>query len=311
MIRRTNLKFWTVLVLLSLLFSISGCGKIERGKAILHDTGDLGYIEYVPASLSFAASAEQIFIYDVTLGKMIYLRGEDEIVFPASTTKLLSAIVALDILSPDYIVTPGDELSMVKAGSSLAYIKPYHRISVEMLVEAMMLPSGNDAAYVLAASAGRAILEDSSATGAKAVEAFVARMNSYGKSVGLCGSSFTAPDGYFDKNHHTTLEDIAIICRMASENEMISKYVAMASDDVVYASGHTNRWVNTNKMLDENSEFYSEYVSGMKTGFTKEGGYCLIIRADDGERSFIIGIFAAQSADSRFFDAKAIVDVLF
>ena len=84
----------------------------------------------------------------------------------------------------------------------------------------------------------------------------------------------------------------------------------MAKASVVYASGHTNEWINTNKLLDKNGEFYSEYVTGLKTG-TVEGECSLIFSFEfpDG-RIYIAGVFGASDKNTRFYDALAIIEEL-
>ena len=200
----------------------------------------------------------------------------------------------------------GEELSFVKEGSSLAYIKKGHRLTVEMLVEAMLLPSGNDAAYVLAAAVGHALQEDLP-NEAEAVAVFIQGANAYAKEIGLCGTVLTVPDGYAEEEHYTTTEDMAILARHALENETIRKYASMHKDFVTYASGHTNTWENTNLLLNPQSKYYSPYATGLKTG-SIQGEYSLVFsfRLDDG-REYIVGLFGANQKNARFRDANLII----
>ena len=178
-----------------------------------------------------------------------------------------------------------------------------------MLVEAMLLPSGGDAAYVIAAAAGRKIRGNEDISATAAISAFVGEMNSRLAALGLNGTHFCNPDGYHDPQHYTTLEDIAKIGALALENETIMKYTRLASDRVVYASGQTNNWKNTNELIQPDSLYYRADAIGLKTGSTDEAGYCVLTaaRGDDG-RIYIIGVFGASTSNARFADAGVLID---
>lgn len=281
-----------------------------RPAAELHEEGALGYIPCAADLKHFAGvRSPQYFVYSVDSGEFVGIRGQNDRVYPASTTKLLTILYALTLLDPAEEVTPGNELTLVGAGSSIAYVKAEHTLTVEMLIEGMLLPSGNDAAYALAAAAGYKLNSDA-ADGVEAVEVFMQGMNAYAETLGLCGSHFTVPDGLAGDEHYTTLEDMAIVASLATENELIMTYSALAEDDVVYASGHSNHWVNTNLLLDSDSEYYDDRVTGLKTG-SIDGSYNLICSAEqDGER-YIIGLFGGSEKEERFADARRILNAIF
>lgn len=275
----------------------------------LHDKNDPGYIPVAGEVLDVEVSAKQAFVYDCNRGEILYLKGERERLYPASTTKLLSILCALEYLSPTEVVTPGDELTLVGEGSSVAYINDTHRLTVSMLIEGMLLPSGNDAAMVLAAAAGNRI-SDGEAVGKEAVEVFVKALNDYAKTLGAIDTHFTSPDGLAGQEHYTTLEDMLLISIAASSNDVIRRYAGLLEDNVTYASGHTNTWANTNVMLDPDSPYYRACVTGLKTG-SLERNFCVISTVEqDGER-YIIGIFGARDKNARFADTVAIIDTLF
>jgi hypothetical protein len=183
-------------------------------------------------------------------------------------------------------------------------------ITVEMLVEAMIIPSGNDATYVLAAAAGKRLSPDKTIDGKAAVDVFMIGLRAYAEKIGLCGSQILVPDGYEGDGHYTTVEDMIIVSRLATQNEIIMKYAAMPDASVVYASGHTNTWNNTNKLLDESGAFYSPYVTGLKTG-TVDGECSLIFsfEFEDG-RKYIAGLFGSPDKNTRFYDALKIIEEL-
>lgn len=262
----------------------------------------------IPAN---AIDAAQAIIYDTTARRTLFSHNGviDGKVYPASTTKLFTAWVALQYLAPDDVITAGDELSLVAKDASIAYIRRGHKLTAAMLVEAMLLPSGGDAAYVIAAAAGRKIRGNEDISATAAISAFVGEMNSRLAALGLNGTHFCNPDGYHDPQHYTTLEDIAKIGALALENETIMKYARLASDRVVYASGQTNNWKNTNELIQPDSLYYRADAIGLKTGSTDEAGYCVLTatRGNDG-RIYIIGVFGASTGNARFADAGVLID---
>lgn len=250
---------------------------------------------------------DYIFVYDVSAEQMLCSKTETaDKLYPASITKLYTAWLALEYLEPDAVVTAGEELELVCSGSSLAYISQGCRLTVEMLVEAMLLPSGNDAAYVLAAAAGRAIAGDESISGTLAVQRFVSEMNHEAERLGFVDSNFTNPDGYHTGGHYSCPADIALIGKLALENEIICKYAALEADSVTFASGEKITWYNTNRMINKGTEQYSADCLGLKTGYTGEAGYCLLAAFTDGERQILVGIFGAEKNYPRYENAAAL-----
>ena len=287
-------------------FVFSSCAGV-RPYAILHDKFDGYAIAYSDRLCKINIKSPQGFVYDVQNACFVFSKGESKVVYPGSISKLITILYALSVLPPEKVITAGDELDFVKAGSSIAYIKKGHKLTVEMLVEGMLIPSGNDAAYVLAAAVGREIKGNDINAG-EAIAAFLDGVNNYTKTLGLCGTFLTVPDGYAGEEHYTTTEDIAIVAKAAMANPIIAKYARLYTADVRYASGETNTWVNTNKLLDDQSKYYSPYAIGLKTG-SISGEYSLLFafRFDDG-REYIAGVFGADGKNARFEDANAIIN---
>ena len=234
--------------------------------------------------------------------------GEDEIIYPASITKLLTALTALDILAPDTLITPGEEVYLIPERSTIAYVRPQHTLTLEMLIEGMLLPSGGDAAYAIATACGK-VLADEDIPYTEAIARFVEAMNDKAAALGCTDSHFTVPDGYDGNENRTTVRDLALIARAAAESPLITAYAGLASDDVIYESGHTNTWVNTNQMLDPASPYYDPAVRGLKTG-SLDNNYSLIILADVDGSPVLIGVFGSRTDAGRYKDAAALLDLV-
>ena len=255
--------------------------------------------------------AECVFVYDTGLERMLYcgIPG-DQTLYPASITKLFSAYVALLYLEPEEVVTAGQELSLVRPGSSTAFITKGCRLTVEMLVEGMLLPSGNDAAYVLAAAAGRAIAVDPGLDGVTAVQVFVSEMNREAYRLGLKNSRFTNPDGYHAGGHYTCPDDIALIAALALRQPVIARYCGLQQDSVTFESGEWITWYNTNGLIDPSWPYYISTALGMKTGYTSEAGYCLLGAFPGGGEHILIGIFGGATKNGRYVYAGQLLDVI-
>lgn len=259
-----------------------------------------------------AATAEgmdgaHIFVYDLTEERMLFCstEGTDRL-YPASVTKLYTAWLALRYLEPEAVVTAGEELTLVQSGSSLAYISKDCRLTVEMLIEAMLLPSGNDAAYVVAAAAGRKIAGDPTLDPLTAVQTFVTEMNREAVCLGMKDSHFTNPDGYHTGGHYSCPEDMALIGALALEEPAIAKFAALEADAVVFESGERITWYNTNYLVNPASEYYVPEAVGLKTGYTGEAGCCLMAAFDNGTERILVGIFGAEQKLSRYENAAAL-----
>ena len=248
-------------------------------------------------------SAQQYFVYD--LGKQTYTtisgNGSDRI-YPASITKLFTACAALEYLQPDKVITAGDALTRVVPGSSVADIQAGDNLSVEQLVEAMLLPSGNDAAYILAVEAGRVTEDAPGLDAATAAANFVARMNVLAKDAGMTGTNFVNPDGIHRPEHYTTFDDLVIMAKLALGNPTVAAYAGRSGDVVTMEDGTQKQWHNTNALIHPSSEYYCPYAVGLKTGQTPSAGSCLLSAFRYHGTTLIIGVFGCPDELSRFDD---------
>lgn len=248
-------------------------------------------------------TATQYFVYDLNQQQFLVTENDTK-VYPASITKLFSAYVALQYLDAEEMITSPDIRELVIPGSSVAGIEANEKMTVAKLVEAMMLPSGNDAAYALAVVAGRRIAGDDSISPYRAAAGyFVERMNEMAKEKGMTGSHFANPDGIHESNHYTTFHDLVIMAELALDNPTIAKYaqVALGSETMIY-EGKEVPWKNTNALIQEDSPYYCPYAIGLKTGQTPSAGSCLLSAFRVEDTTLIIGVFGCPEANDRFDD---------
>ena len=262
--------------------------------------------EFVPTWKTYPESrqllAQQYFVYDCDAGSFLTISGEQsERIYPASVTKLFTAYIALQYLQPDTQITAGNALSMVAWGSSVAKIEMGDVLTVRQLVEAMMLPSGNDAAYILAVEAARVMADSPEMDAVYAVELFMKQMNQQAAAHGMTGTHFVNPDGIHDEQHYTTFADLAILGKLSMENEIVMQYAATPRETVTL-HGETIQWKNTNALIDPTTPYYCPYAVGLKTGQTPSAGSCLLSAFRYEGRELIIGVFGCPEEEDRFDD---------
>lgn len=251
-----------------------------------------------------SSEARHAFVYHSGTGQMLYSKtvGNGKL-FPASITKLFTAYVALQYLDPDTVITAGSELDLVEPGSSIAWIGKRAQLRVKMLVEAMLLPSGNDAAMVLSCAAGRVIAQDDLLDAANAVQVFVDEMNVQAEALGFEMSHFTSPDGWHAGSHYSCPNDMARIAHLALKNDTIRRYMGIGYVETNFYSGQKIAWENTNLLVLRGSGFYRTDAIGMKTGYTRPAGYSLMSAFSFEQGDLVIGLFGYVDKTARFDDA--------
>lgn len=254
-------------------------------------------------------TARHSFVYIPETGQFLMLKGEeDNRIYPASLTKLFSTYVALLHIAPEEIVTVGNEVYSVPADSSSAGLRPGDKLTVKQLVEAMLLPSGNDAAAVLAVTVGRKLENNPQMSYAAAKVRFVEEMNHWAKTFELTGTHFENPDGYHDENHYTTCRDMQKIGQMVLTNKVIRQAMATRKVVVDLQYDYPGGWKNTNLLIQTESEYFNAAAIGMKTGYTRAAGYCLMSAFAIEGKTLIVGIFGCPEMMDRFADANAVYD---
>ena len=229
-----------------------------------------------------AISAKQAILIDGETGETLFEKEAKERAYPASTTKIMTAMVVLE-LCRRYDIDIDTEITVPKEaigveGSSI-YLKAGENRTIEELLYGMMLRSGNDAATALAVCMGGN------------EENFVKMMNDKAKELKCSGTHFTNPSGLYEENHYTTAADLAHIAQKAMENETFQKIAAAKS---------WGNYTNKNKTV-----FQYEGGSGIKIGYTEKCGRTLAASATRKGQSLICVVLN----DSNWFnDAYALMD---
>ena len=213
-----------------------------------------------------SVSAESAVLVDES-GGVLYRKNESERRGMASTTKIMTALIALETLSLDDVVTfPRDAVS---DGSS-AYFAPGENVRVSDLLYALMLRSANDAAACIAIVA------------AGSIEAFAAMMNERAKRIGLTDTHFDNPHGLDSKTHYSTALDMAKLTLEALKNPAFREIVSTKTYICRSLSGGEDRlFVNHNRLLGRDGIF------GVKTGYTISCGRCLVTACERGGRTLV------------------------
>lgn len=235
-------------------------------------------------------------LIDRDSGALLYAKNAGYRLYPASTTKILTALLALENGDPEEIITVGPEAAMIPADASRAGLRVGDRLTLKELLCALMLPSGSDAAYVLAVHIGGG---GQKTTSREAMANFADMMNRRAAALGACDSHFITPDGFHAPGHYSTPYDMALIAREAMKNPVFREVVALS----VYSprespSSHEKvKWENTNKLLHTRSSYYMPEADGVKTGTTRQAGYCLISSASRGDKNVIAVVLRSNEVD--------------
>ena len=236
---------------------------------------------------------------------ILYEKNGTDRVAPASTAKLLTALTVLKYCGVDEILTAGEEISLISEGASTASLKLGTRGSVKVFLGAMLIPSGNDAAYSLANFAGHKILGDENVSVAEAVGAFVEAMNAYAAELELEDSNFENPDGDQSENQYTTARDMVRIAKACLENETIMEIVKANSFRALFENADVT-YKNSNEMVKPGSDYYYEGAIGLKTGSLGDVK-CLIGALEADGRRYVTAVMQ-DTADGRYKDTKLLFD---
>lgn len=226
------------------------------------------YTTVVSSADSLSLSAKSAALYDSSSKSFLYTKNADVRLPMASTTKIMTALVAIESCPIDKDVLISDKAIGIE-GSSL-YLKKGEIMPMCDLLLGLMLRSANDAAAAIAYEISGSI------------EAFCDKMNEKAKELGLTDTHFTNPHGLDDEEHYTTARELALIAAAALENDTFREIVSSKKSTVTNSDGEVRLLINHNKLLN----MYDGAI-GVKTGYTKRSGRSLVGAAERDGNSLI------------------------
>lgn len=230
-------------------------------------------------------TAKAVYVFDPDSGTEIYQKNSQDRFYPASTTKLMTALIALSAYNLDEVLTVKSAGEVL--GQSI-HLAAGDRLTVENLLYGLLVDSGNDAAVVLAENYPGGYTQ------------FIAKMNQKARDLNLKSTHFTNVTGLFNPDHYTTAADLTLIAREAIGNAIIRKIVSTKNVTFTDVTG-SKKFVleSTNKLLGIDG------VRGLKTGWTPESGECLVTLVTRDGKSVLITLL---SSTDRFGESAKLIN---
>ena len=254
----------------------------------------------------------KVLVMEASTGKVIYEKDGYSKSYPASTTKIMTAILTLEHCKlTDTATVSHEAIFTVPIGYSHAYLQEGEELTVEQLLHVLLIPSANDAANVLAEHI------------AGSISSFTTIMNTKALELGCTGTNFVNANGIHNTNHYSTAYDLALMGRYAMQNETFRKIVSTTK----YTLPATNKYPEptrffkqTNLLIvpddrDRVDNYYYPYTTGIKTGYTDAAGNCIVASAKKDDVEYIVVILGAQNTENglsaRYIDCKKLFDYAF
>ena len=254
-------------------------------------------------------SSPAALLMDSCSGKVLYEKNMNEKRYPASLTKVMTAVVVLENCNlKDTATVSYDAVMSLSSGYVTANLQIGEELTVEQLLYVLMVGSSNDAAIVLAEHVSGS------------VESFSELMNQKAKELGCTSTNFVNPNGVHDENHYSTAYDLALMAKYAMQNETFRTLVSTTSyklpitnkydrEDRLFTTTNSLLIINNNNRTDN---YYYKYATGIKTGFTTPAGNCLIASANKNDLELITVVLGSGQTDEglseRYIDTKNLFD---
>lgn len=244
----------------------------------------------------FNLSAKSAILIDASTGKIIYEKNSHEKLKPASITKIMVLLLAMEALENnkiklnDQVVVSENASGM---GGSQVYLEAGEQISVESLIRAIAVRSANDASVALAEHI------------AGSLELFIKMMNDKAKLLGMKDTNFVNCTGLDDEDHYTTAYDVSIMSRELLKHSKIHNWLSIYLTSIMVGKDKdvVQNLVNTNKLI----RFYKG-ANGIKTGYTSKSGYCLAASATRGNLTLISVVLGCRTSNIRFNESRKLLD---
>ena len=245
-----------------------------------------------------------VYIAEPTTGKVIYEKNAHEKMYPASTTKILTALVVLENCKLDEKATVSQNaIKLVPSDYSNAKLKVGEEVTISDLLKALLIPSANEAANVLAEHVSGSI------------DDFAELCNKRAKELGCETLHFVNPNGLHDENHYCSAYDLYLIARECRKYEAFNEIVQLKSFTLPATNAYSKAdrtFKNRNEMLLP-GQYYYEYCTGIKTGHTNPAGECLVASSSQNDIDLISVVLGGKTVNSkglndRFYDTKRLFE---
>ena len=247
----------------------------------------------------FSVDAKAALIIEKNTGKIIYEKNSETQNYPASVTKILTAILTIENCKLDDTATVSQSaISQIPSGYVVAPLFIGEQMKIKDLLYALMLKSANDAAYVLAEHVGGS------------VEGFSEMMNKKAKEIGCKNTHFVNPNGIHNDDHYTTAYDMYLISNYAMKNDTFAQIVSTYQYKLPATNKYPNNdriMENTNDFINPKSGYYNKIVKGIKTGTTLQAGNCLITDSSENGLDFITVVLGAKTSNSKFSETRKMI----
>ena len=248
-------------------------------------------------ALDLASNAKSAIIIEPTTGKVIFEKNSNERLEPASMTKIMTLLLTFEAIDNGKI-SLDDTVTISKRaadmGGSQMFLEAGSNIRLEEIIKGVSIASANDGAIALAEYIGGS------------VENFVDMMNKKAEDLGLSNTHFINPHGLHADNHYSSAYDMAIMASNLINHEKILNYTSIYEDYFNKPDGSRTWLVNTNKLVR-----FFKGVDGLKTGYTKEAGYCLTATAKKNNVRYITVVMGEPSSDIRSSETTNMLNYAF
>ena len=261
-------------------------------------------------------AATSAILIEASTGTILFEKNINQKMYPASMTKMLTALVALDHFKPEELITVGTEINEVSLDSSKAGHQVGETLTMKNAIRGLIIPSGNDSANVVAAAVARRAEGDEDLGFSRCEAIFTELMNEKAEELGATGSHFSNAHGYHSEDHYTTAHDLALIAQAFMANETLAEIAGETGFSGDGADGmfkdnsekktQEYTWRSHNLLITE-GEYNYAYATGIKTGFTDEAGDCVAAAAEKDDVELISVIFQSEDP-GRWTDAKALFE---
>lgn len=240
---------------------------------------------------SVSVSSPSAILIESKTGRILYDKNSNEKMYPASTTKVMTALLTLENISnlQEHATVSYNSVFSVPKGYSTDLLKVGEELSIEELLYALLVKSSNEAANVLAEHI------------AGSVESFATMMNTRASELNCKNTNFVNPNGIHDENHYSTAYDLALIAREAMKDDTFRKIVSTVSHTLPSSNKYerTDRnLINTNDLINKSNKNYYEYAIGIKTGYTSQAKNCLIAGAKKDDIELIAVVLGADKLNT-------------